>query len=368
MDTSGICAPFASLTVPVIVPRSLCASSGPQINANKKKQRFIMSDYIRNACYTCPKMNRGFLAALTLASAAFLSCGVNRKRAAPAPPLPPVVAAVLRPAEVEPEEEQEDSYKEAAEFYLLRRALPGGDLPAERFIEAKRRAERMPLYSLAQRRFVDASQKGAARDAALGSWEALGPGNIGGRTRSMLIHPADANTIYAGSVGGGVWKTTDGGASWTPLTDLLASLGASALAMDPKDPSVLYAGTGEWYTASNRGDSIRGAGIFKSTDAGSTWTQLTATANSFFYYTNKIVVSPNDSRRIYVATYGGVWFSGDAGATWRRVLDRTGPNVGCQDLVIRSDQPVDYLLAACGTVPAPQTVVFRNTDAAGAGQ
>jgi photosystem II stability/assembly factor-like uncharacterized protein len=248
---------------------------------------------------------------------------------------------------------------------MLKRALPGDDLPVERYFEGKRHAERMPLYSLARRRFVDA--KATARDASLGAWQPLGPGNVGGRTRSFLIHPTDPNTMYAGSVGGGVWKTTDGGASWGPLTDLLPSIGIGALAMDPKNPDVLYAGTGEFYTGSTRGDQIRGAGIFKSTDAGATWTQLIGTANLSFYYTNKIVVSPNDSRRVYVATYGGLWFSGDAGVSWRRVLDRTSPNNGCQDLVIRTDQPTDYLFAACGTNATPQTVVFRNVDAAGAG-
>src|SRR2546428_13021594 len=109
--------------------------------------------------------------------------------------------------------------------------------------------------------------------------------------------------MYAGSVGGGVWKTTDGGNSWNPLTDLLPSIGISTLAMDPQNPDTLYAGTGEWYTNSQRGDSIRGAGIFKTDDAGATWTALPATTTSSFYYTNKIVVSPNNSQHIYHATY-----------------------------------------------------------------
>src|SRR5205809_512142 len=84
-----------------------------------------------------------------------------------------------------------------------------------------------------------------ARDAALGTWQPLGPGNIGGRTRSFIVRPDDPNTMYAGAVGGGVWKTTDGGASWNPLSDLLPSIGVTALAMDPTAPDTVYAGTGE---------------------------------------------------------------------------------------------------------------------------
>ena len=175
-----------------------------------------------------------------LALVVCLSCGMTMKRAPL--PIPPLVESVVRASEPD-EDEQEDEYREAAEFYLLKRALPGGDLPIERYIEGKRHAGSMPLYSLAQRRFVDAPQKGTARDATFGAWRPLGPGNVGGRTRSFLIHPSDPNTMYAGSVGGGVWKTTDGGASWTPLSDFLPSIGISAMAMDPKNPDVLYAGT-----------------------------------------------------------------------------------------------------------------------------
>src|SRR5437763_4353554 len=245
-----------------------------------------------------------------LAPFVFLSCGVNLKRAAmPAPPSPTIIESAARTSELE-EDEREDSYREAAEFYLLKRASPGEELPVERYLAAKQHAERMPLYSLAQHRFVGVPRKGAApRDATLGTWQPLGPGNVGGRTRSLLINPTDPNIMYAGSVGGGVWKTTDGGASWNPLTDLLASIGISAMAMDPQDPNTLYAGTGEYYANSQRGDATRGLGIFKSIDAGATWTQLATPTPTAFYYVNKIVVSPNDSRRVYAATYGGVWFS-----------------------------------------------------------
>src|SRR6266568_3698359 len=122
---------------------------------------------------------------LLLAPFFLLSCGVNLKRAAAPRPLPPVVESVVRSSAPDMELE-EDSYAEAAEFWLLKRAAAGGDLPVERYLDAKRHVERMPLYSLAQRRFVGAAEKSAARDANVGAWQPLGPGNVGGRTRSFL--------------------------------------------------------------------------------------------------------------------------------------------------------------------------------------
>ena len=101
------------------------------------------------------------------------------------------------------------------------------------------------------------------------------PGNVGGRIRSIVVHPNKPDTLFAGSVGGGIWKTTNGGASWTPVDDFMAVLSVSSLVINPANPSVMFAGTGEGY---GNADSLRGAGIFKSVDGGTTWTQLPGTA------------------------------------------------------------------------------------------
>jgi photosystem II stability/assembly factor-like uncharacterized protein len=279
-------------------------------------------------------------------------------------------ATPIRLESAEAGEEAGDDPDEAAEFYLLKRT--GGDpLPVERMLAARERAHAMPVYSIASRRFVSPGAKtSGVRDAALGTWQPLGPGNAGGRTRALVIRPDDPNTMYAGTVGGGVWKTTDGGQTWTPLTDLLPSIGIGALAMDPQSPDTLYAGTGEFYTNTNTtGNTIRGAGIFKTTDGGATWTQLAGTTgSSFWYYVNKLVISPNDSRRIYAATWDGIALSVDAGATWRTVLSRPGNQIGCQDLAIRTDQAKDYIFAGCsGGSGVTNPAIYRNVDAAGAG-
>ena len=167
--------------------------------------------------------------------------------------------------------------------------------------------------------------------------------------------------MYAGGVAGGVWKTTNSGASWTAIADLLPNLAVNSLAMDPSNTYVIYAGTGEGYFNE---DSVRGAGIFKSTDAGASWTYLTSTNTSDFYYVNDIVVSPNNNQRVFAGTGTGVWRSTNGGTTWTRVLN-PGVTGGCLDLAIRTDQPTDYVLASCGTFDL--AAVYRNTNAGGAG-
>jgi len=147
-------------------------------------------------------------------------------------------------------------------------------------------------------------------------WISLGPGNIGGRTRSIVIHPTTPNTMWAGSVGGGVWRTDDGGGSWNPVDDFMANLAVSCMAMDPSNSKVIYAGTGEGFF---NVDAIRGAGIFRTTD-GATWKQLSATATADFRAVNRLAVSKN-GKTVLAATPTGIFRSIDtARATWTHTL------------------------------------------------
>ncbi len=236
---------------------------------------------------------------------------------------------------------------DATRFFLQRR-LPTGatELPADRYSAARKQVDAMPV-----------------RAAGTGSWTSLGPGNLGGRTRSLVIHPQNPAIMYAGAVTGGIWKTEDGGKNWNQLTDsLLPVLNIGALAMDATNPAspTLYAGTGEWYT------SFTGQGIFKSTDGGASWNNIIKT--SAFTYVNKLVISPNNSQRIYAATWTGIWLSSNAGSTWTQLLNASKVYAGCQDLVIRTDQTTDYVYASCtGAASGAAYTIWRNPDAAGAG-
>lgn len=149
-------------------------------------------------------------------------------------------------------------------------------------------------------------------------WSWLGPGNIGGRIRSIVVHPTNPQIIWVGSVGGGVWKTTNAGVTWAPLTDLMASLAVSTLIIDPANPDILYAGTGEgFYNV----DAIRGFGIFKTTDGGATWNQLSSTAGASaekFRYVARLAIgrTADGAQVMFAATRSGLFRSTDAGASF----------------------------------------------------
>jgi hypothetical protein len=259
---------------------------------------------------------------------------------------------------------RQDQPGEATDFYRLKR-LPTGltRIPVERYFVARDHIRQMPQYDTARNQaFPSRAQlQQAGEPPLLTGWGALGPGNIGGRTRALLIHPTTPSIMYAGGVAGGVWKTTNSGALWTPLADLMANLAISTLAFDPANPNIIYAGTGEGFF---NGDAVRGAGIFKTTDAGANWTQLSNTNTADFHYVNDLIVSPNNSQRLYAATRTGVWRSTDGGTNWTQVFNPS-VNGGCLDLAVRTDQATDYVFAACGTFA--QSTIYRNTDAGGSG-
>lgn len=261
-----------------------------------------------------------------------------------------------------------------AQVHFLAKRLPAGQatLGPSDYVAAQEQAARMPLYSTPQGRFVGDAQgtnrrTGPGRAKALavapsglaGSWTAMGPGNIGGRTRVILIHPTTPTTMWIAGVAGGVWKSTDGGANWSPKGDLLVNIAFTSMLLDPRNPDILYAGTGEGYF---NGDAVRGGGIMKSTDGGETWAQLPSTASPDFYYVQKIVMSKGSSQRLYAATRTGVFRSTDAGTTWTKMLDATAVN-GCMDLAIQTDRALANVFAACGTFA--QGTIYRALDTGG---
>lgn len=256
----------------------------------------------------------------------------------------------------------------AARFYAAKRQplVPGTD-PVAAYREARRRMAAMPRHALALGGAVTGGDAGMAAAPHLAGWEPLGPGNIGGRTRVLLVHPWNPAVMYACGVSGGVWKTVDGGQRWEPLADELANITVNALAFDPADPETLIAGTGEGYfreLVRGTGLPLRGAGIFASSDGGASWRQLPGADGPDFHWVNDLVVSPNDSRRIYAATRSGVWRSLDGGQSWQRVL-ATQVMGGCLDLAVRADRPTDTLFASCGTFE--QATVYRTEVGEGDG-
>lgn len=222
----------------------------------------------------------------------------------------------------------------------------GSDDPLRELARAREQMHAMARYSTVSEGLASESETAQASDgdAPYGKWQFLGPGNIGGRTRVLVIDPAEPRIMYTGGVSGGVWKTLNSGGDWFPVGDDLANIAVNSLAMHPGDHDTLYAGTGEGYfrqAVRSTGLSLRGDGIFVTHDGGDTWRQLPSTANVDFHYVNDLVVTATD---IHAATRTGVWRSTDAGATWTRVLATTVQG-GCLDLAANGGT----LFASCGT-------------------
>ncbi len=209
-----------------------------------------------------------------------------------------------------------DLHRAELEYRLMIERDENGNIPANALVNAVQQAKQMPFSAAAWPGTAKAPTPGrktpiAGIDTNLWTW--IGPGNIGGRVRCILTHPTNPNVLWAGGADGGVWKTMDGGGSWAPLNDFMANLAVVTLAMDPTNPNVIYAGTGE---GAGNADAIQGAGIFKTTDGGTTWAQLTSTANSSFYFVDRLSVCPTNGSIILAATRNGIWRSADGGNTW----------------------------------------------------
>lgn len=261
------------------------------------------------------------VAVLILCVSAIAGCAPNAHDQGPSvAAIEPGARVGAREAELRP-----DQPIDAAMFRYQQRLSEDGTIPDNAIIRAKRQRDDLidPL--------------GIDGGVTPESWQWLGPGNIGGRIRPIVIHPGDPDIMWIGSASGGIWKTTDGGADWQPLDDFMASLAVADLVMHPEDPNVLFAGTGEGFFETIEGTSntaaVRGAGIFQTTDGGAMWTQLPATANENFYFVNRISIHPTNPDKMVVATTTGIWRTIDAGKTWTRratfnALDvRRNPNV-----------------------------------------
>ncbi len=171
-------------------------------------------------------------------------------------------------------------------------------------------------------------------------WRSIGPYR-GGRALAVAGVPSEPGVFYFGSVDGGVWKTENAGLTWQPLFqhEPVASIGAIAIA--PSDPNVIYVGTGE---ADMRSDMSLGGGVFKSTDGGRTWKHMGLTDTQ---HIGRILVDPHNPNLVLVAALGhaydgnaerGVFRSTDGGRTWQKVLYKN-ENTGAIDLAADPTNP-----------------------------
>lgn len=182
-----------------------------------------------------------------------------------------------------------------------------------------------------------------------------GPDNIGGRIADIEFDPTNGNIAYAAAATGGVLKSVDGGLTWTLIGDGLPNLNAGDLAVDPSNPSTIWLGTGEPNGGHN---NFPGDGVYKSTDAGATWTYMGLSGTASI---GRIVVDPMNSQRVFVAAQGsyfgpgpdrGLYRTEDGGATWQRVLF-VSDSTGVTDLVINPLDPHMMMAATWERVRRP---------------
>ena len=171
----------------------------------------------------------------------------------------------------------------------------------------------------------------------------MGPAPAG-RVAAAVGVPGDPTTYYLGSASGGVWKSTDSGATFVPVFDDQPVAAIGALAVAPSDPNQVWAGTGEAWVI--RDADVMGDGIYKSADAGKTWKNMGGPLMQSGRI-GRIIVHPTDPNIVYVCTIGrvtgpqeerGVYRTKDGGATWQRVLF-VNPDTGCSGLAMAADDP-----------------------------
>ena len=180
------------------------------------------------------------------------------------------------------------------------------------------------------------------------TWVSIGPNNGAGRMTAIAPHPTADGTVYAGADGGGIWKTTNGGVTWAPLTESVNNLNVGALALAPSSPNIVYAGTGT--------ERIPGIGFLKSTDSGATWIfAATAIANRFF----RLSVHPANPLDIFAGTSSGGLRSTDGGSSWATVI---GGDFQVTDVARDPTNPQILDAAAWNCPSSCYGTVFKSTN------
>jgi photosystem II stability/assembly factor-like uncharacterized protein len=201
----------------------------------------------------------------------------------------------------------------------------------------------------------------------------IGPAVTSGRVGDFAVDPRDKATYYVAVASGGVWKTTTSGTVWTPIFDSQGSYSIGCITLDPNDPLTLWVGTGE--NNSQRSVSY-GDGVYKSTDGGRTWTNMGLKESM---HIGRIIVDPRDSKVVYVAAMGNLWSpsaergvykSTDGGKNWKQVL-KISENTGANEVHFDPRNP-DVLYATAYQRRrhvwtlingGPESAIYKSTDA-----
>jgi photosystem II stability/assembly factor-like uncharacterized protein len=245
------------------------------------------------------------------------------------------------------------------EAFFLQRSYPDTKFPLAAFETALEMAQRES--------WLRTSPPGFNQE-----WKVCGPNNVGARVNTIAVHPKDENIIYAGFSSGGLFKTIDGGKNWQPLMTDQRFLAIGAITIDPKNPEIVYVGTGDPNVTAY---PFLGDGLYKTENGGRTWQNLGLSETRII---TDIVINPQNTQIIHVGTLGlpfernnqrGLYRSTDGGKTWRQTLF-VANQAGIIDIVMDPSNP-NVLYAASWdrirnnketTVAGPNAHVYKSTD------
>ena len=249
------------------------------------------------------------------------------------------------------------------EWTYIKKTYPYYNADSDVYVRALEQAQQLKNESIAKR---------LIKGVGAVQWEFAGPTNIGGRVVDLEFDPNNPSIIYAGFSTGGIFKSFDGGNSWQPIFDDQAVLTIGDIAIDPNNTNILYVGTGE---ANGGHNNFPGGGVFKSTDAGTTWIYLGLEGTTSI---GRIVINPQNSNILYLASVGsyfvpnperGIYKSTDAGLTWNHSLF-VSDTTGAVDIILDPNNP-DRLMAATwervrrpnvSHLFGPSSGIYKTTD------
>jgi photosystem II stability/assembly factor-like uncharacterized protein len=253
--------------------------------------------------------------------------------------------------------------EEPNDYFFRQRAFPSGKVSYEAYHNAILQAANLK----------ETANKRTKSEKSL-NWQFAGPNNLGGRVSCVAMPKSSSTTIYVGAASGGVFKSIDAGATWTPIFDAQPSLSIGDIAVAPSDSNTIYVGTGE-SNCGGGGMTYDGMGVYKSTDGGATWASvgLDSTRN-----TGRIAINPVNPNIVFVATMGdlfgttpqrGIYRTMDGGTTWQQVL-YVSDSTGGTDLAINPQNPDTIFAAMWERVRTPsnedyggnQCNIYRSVD------
>jgi len=242
--------------------------------------------------------------------------------------------------------------EEPYEDFILQRTYPNSTFEINTYRQA--------LNDAAERAVMERNSQSTASV----SWQLEGPGNIGGRFNCLAVDPTNSTIMYAGSANGGVWKTIDDGATWSPITDALPYSAIGAIAINPNNSNEIWIGTGD---VNISGTMYAGNGVYKSTDAGLTWTYL---GLSNTYVVSSIVFNSANTNEVLIGTMGnafnrdnnrGMYRTANSGVTFTNTLF-LNDSTGVIDMVQHPSQPSTVYCSSFSRIRTDRESLLFGTE------